>query len=56
MEDTKHIDIFRETKVRYLGYANEVGEAFRAFIPARVVLATYGVAFVYAAADAAHKG
>ncbi|TNM92004.1 hypothetical protein fugu_019016 [Takifugu bimaculatus] len=31
---TKPVDIYRDTWVRFLGYANEVGEAFRALVPA----------------------
>ena len=45
---TNHIDI--------LGYANEVGEAFRSFVHVNVVRASYGVASCYVMADAAHKG
>lgn len=41
----KEKDIFRDTPVRLLGYANEVGESFRAQLPLRAVHATYGVAF-----------
>ena len=29
------VDIYRDTPVRYLGYANEVGEAFRALVHVR---------------------
>ena len=49
------IDIFRDTWVRYLGYANELGESFRSFLHVRAVHATYGVAFAYAAADAVRR-
>ncbi|KAM3955756.1 mitochondrial fission process protein 1 [Aphomia sociella] len=52
-QDSK--DLFRDTWVRYLGYANEVGEAFRAVIPVKVVRASYGVAFAYVLADTADK-
>ena len=30
---TPEVDLWRETSVRYLGYANEVGEAFRPIYP-----------------------
>ncbi|XP_064612682.1 mitochondrial fission process protein 1-like [Liolophura sinensis] len=50
------IDIFRHTPVRYLGYANEIGEAFRAQVHVRVVHASYLVASGYVVADALHKG
>ncbi|KAG6443065.1 mitochondrial fission process protein 1 isoform X2 [Manduca sexta] len=49
-------DFFRDTWVRYLGYANEVGESFRSVVPARVVRASYSVAFAYVLADTGHKG
>ncbi|KAM9330796.1 mitochondrial fission process protein 1 [Gastrophryne carolinensis] len=49
-------DLYRDTWVRYLGYANEVGESFRALIPKSLVWATYGVATAYVTADAADKG
>jgi hypothetical protein len=38
------VDIWRDTPVRYMGYANEVGEAFAAFLPGWGVPASYGVA------------
>ena len=37
MSDTKEVDIYRDTPVRLLGYANEVGEAFRALVHVRSV-------------------
>ncbi|XP_011437857.3 mitochondrial fission process protein 1 [Magallana gigas] len=50
------VDIFRDTPVRYLGYTNEVGEAFRAQVPVRLVHLSYVVASGYVVADAVHKG
>ena len=38
------------------GYANEVGEAFRAQVHVNVVRASYGVASAYVVADAISKG
>jgi hypothetical protein len=38
------VDIWRDTPVRYMGYANEVGESFAAFLPPWGVAASYGVA------------
>ncbi|GFS40574.1 mitochondrial fission process protein 1 [Trichonephila inaurata madagascariensis] len=41
MENKPEIDIYRDTPVRLLGYANEVGESFRAFgfhVPAKKIL------------------
>ncbi|KAM5194516.1 mitochondrial fission process protein 1 [Mantella aurantiaca] len=49
-------DLYRDTWVRYLGYANEVGESFRALVPKALVWASYGVATAYVTADAADKG
>ncbi|XP_017800727.1 mitochondrial fission process protein 1 isoform X2 [Papio anubis] len=49
-------DLYRDTWVRYLGYANEVGEAFRSLVPAAVVWLSYGVASSYVLADAIDKG
>uniref|UniRef100_A0A0G4FUR6 Mitochondrial fission process protein 1 n=1 Tax=Chromera velia CCMP2878 TaxID=1169474 RepID=A0A0G4FUR6_9ALVE len=49
-------DIFRDTPVRYLGYANEVGEAFRPLVPVELVNLSYAVAFAYIFADSAAKG
>jgi len=52
----KPVDIYRDTVVRYLGYANEVGEAFRALVPVSVVIGSYVVASTYVCADAYDKG
>ena len=35
MTEEKEVDIYRDTPVRLLGYANEVGEAFRALVHVR---------------------
>ncbi|XP_061888246.1 mitochondrial fission process protein 1 [Entelurus aequoreus] len=53
---SQEVDIYRDTWVRFLGYANEVGEAFRALVPSSVVWGSYAVATVYVAADALDKG
>ncbi|KAK3509264.1 hypothetical protein QTP70_028602, partial [Hemibagrus guttatus] len=39
-----------------VGYANEVGEAFRALVPVSMVWASYAVATAYVSADAVDKG
>ncbi|CAL9683460.1 unnamed protein product [Knipowitschia caucasica] len=52
----KAVDIYRDTWVRFLGYANEVGEAFRALVPVSLVWGTYAVATCYVTADAIDKG
>ncbi|EGW10806.1 mitochondrial fission process protein 1 [Cricetulus griseus] len=49
-------DLYRDTWVRYLGYANEVGEAFRSLVPTAVVWLSYGVSSSYVLADAIDKG
>lgn len=49
MEDKGHppgYDIFRDSPLRYLGYANELGEAFRPIFPLGVV-PSYMVAMCY---------
>ncbi|XP_035762766.1 mitochondrial fission process protein 1 [Neolamprologus brichardi] len=52
----KTVDIYRDTWVRFLGYANEVGEAFRALVPVSLVWGSYAVATAYVTADAVDKG
>jgi len=54
-EEEIETDLFRETPVRYLGYANEVGEAFRAFVGASGVFASYAVASGYVLSDAIYQ-
>lgn len=49
------VDIYRDTLLRYAGYANEVGEAFAPLVPAVVVPASYGVAITYVIADTIDK-
>lgn len=53
--EQNEVDIYRDTYVRYLGYANELGESFRAFISKAAVRLTYVVAFGYGFADAVDK-
>ncbi|KAH8041005.1 hypothetical protein HPB51_013408 [Rhipicephalus microplus] len=48
-------DIFRDTPVRLLGYANEVGEAFRSLVHVNVVRLSYAVASAYVVVDTADK-
>ncbi|ROL44403.1 Mitochondrial fission process protein 1 [Anabarilius grahami] len=55
-KQSKEVDIYRDTWVRFLGYANEVGEAFRALVPVSAVWASYAVATAYVSADALDKG
>ncbi|XP_077352623.1 mitochondrial fission process protein 1 [Festucalex cinctus] len=50
------VDIYRDTWVRFLGYANEVGEAFRPLVPVSLVWSSYAVSTAYVTADAVDKG
>ncbi|XP_039417258.1 LOW QUALITY PROTEIN: mitochondrial fission process protein 1 [Corvus cornix cornix] len=49
-------DLYRDTWVRYLGYANEVGESFRPLVPVPVVWPATVLATAYVTADAIDKG
>ena len=49
------VDIWRDTPIRYLGYANECGEAFKAFLPGWGVPASYALAIGYVLADTTDK-
>lgn len=48
------VDIWRDTGLRYLGYANEVGESFRPILP-KYVIPSYVVAFSYVGCDTLDK-
>ena len=48
MRVKKDYDVFKDSWLRYCGYANEVGEAFRPIIPRSLVFATYAIASIYA--------
>jgi fission process protein 1 len=54
-ESSKQVDIFRDTPVRLLGYANEVGEAFRSLVSKKVVHTSYALAFGYVFMDVVDK-
>lgn len=47
-------DVWRDSLVRYLGYANELGESFRPLAP-RLVAPSYFVALAYVAGDTLDK-
>lgn len=51
----KPVDLYRETPLRYMGYANEVGESFTAFLPTWGVPASYAVAATYVLMDTIDK-
>lgn len=52
----ENVDIYRDTVLRYAGYLNEVGEAFRPLVPGPVVISSYVLAISYVLADAVSKG
>ncbi|KAL7566997.1 hypothetical protein ACA910_019924 [Epithemia clementina (nom. ined.)] len=54
-DDPKSYDIFRDSLLRYLGYANEVGESFRYQFP-RLLVPSYVVSCGYCVADAITSG
>ena len=49
-------DLYRDTVVRYAGYANEVGESFKNIVSRTSYKMSYAVAICYVLADAADKG
>jgi len=51
----KKPDLYRDTLVRYLGYANEVGESFKSLIPKSAYLSTYAISIAYVSADTLDK-
>lgn len=56
VEEAAEYDPLRDGPLRYLGYANECGEAFAAWIPGWGVPLSYGVAIAYVLVDTADKG
>lgn len=48
-------DIYRDTPLRYMGYSNEVGEAFSPLLPQWGVPASYAVATAYVMMDTLDK-
>lgn len=54
-DHTSDQNIFRDTSIRYLGYANEIGESFRYQYP-KYVVPSYIIAFGYCLADAMSTG
>jgi len=49
------IDIYRHTPIRLLGYANEVGEAFRSMVHVNFVRLSYVISTAYVCADTLDK-
>lgn len=52
----KNVDPYRETSLRYMGYANELGEAFTPYLPEWGLPASYCVAASYVMFDTIDKG
>jgi mitochondrial fission process protein 1 len=52
----KEYDIYKDSYLRYLGYSNEIGEAFRKVTSRSFVIFTYVVEFGYFIGDTIHKG
>uniref|UniRef100_V5HV85 Mitochondrial fission process protein 1 n=1 Tax=Ixodes ricinus TaxID=34613 RepID=V5HV85_IXORI len=55
-DQQKEVDIYRDTPVRLLGYANELGEAFRSLVHVNVVRLTYAVASAYVPSGDCRQG
>ena len=53
---TKNVDPYRETSLRYMGYANELGEAYTSYLPEWGLPASYCVAASYVMFDTIDKG
>jgi len=53
-DNNQAIDLMRETNLRYLGYANEVGESFNLQFP-QFLTPSYAVAYGYCVADSLYK-
>eukprot|EP00747_Dinoflagellata_sp_TGD_P172175 gnl/TRDRNA2_/TRDRNA2_208009_c0_seq1.p1 gnl/TRDRNA2_/TRDRNA2_208009_c0~~gnl/TRDRNA2_/TRDRNA2_208009_c0_seq1.p1 ORF type:complete len:267 (-),score=35.46 gnl/TRDRNA2_/TRDRNA2_208009_c0_seq1:24-824(-) len=54
-EEEEEVDIYRDTLLRYAGYLNEVGEAFRPITSQKFVIASYVGAVTYVLAEAFDK-
>jgi len=52
----RRFDPYRETSIRYMGYANEVGEALEDYLPEWGLPASYCVAATYVMFDTLDKG
>jgi len=52
----KEVDLYRDTLVRYAGYANEVGESFKNLVSTSAYRMSYAIAICYVLADATDKG
>ena len=55
-DEPKEVDFYRDTPLRYAGYLNEIGEAFRPVVAGSIVTFSYVLAITYVFADAISKG
>jgi fission process protein 1 len=53
---TQDYDIFKDSLLRYCGYANELGEAFRPIVHVSAVRFSYLIELLYFFSDTFHKG
>lgn len=53
--NAKELDIYRDSALRYCGYANEVGESFRPVVSKVFVHLSYAVAVMYVLAECGDK-
>jgi fission process protein 1 len=49
-------DLFKDSFIRYFGYSNELGEAFRPLVRISAVRFSYLIELIYFFADTLHKG
>lgn len=56
LKTRRRFDPYRESSVRFMGYANEVGEALEDYLPDWGVPTSYCVAAVYIMSDTLDKG
>lgn len=52
----RYVDPYRETSLRYMGYANDLGEAFTPYLPDWGLPASYSIAATYVVFDTIDKG
>lgn len=52
----RYVDPYRETSLRYMGYANDLGEAFTPYLPDWGLPASYSIAATYVLFDTIDKG
>jgi fission process protein 1 len=53
---SEEYDVFKDSLLRYVGYSNEIGEAFRPVVRISAVRFSYLLEMIYFFADTFHKG